>query len=91
MKQSEYDNRYWNMITHEAARDPDLRNVVRWVCELEVVMVPSGSADEPDYAEVMAQIRDKYGITPEEVSEAFAICEQAVHEEATFQEPGKEI
>lgn len=87
MKESDYGNRFWNIITHEAARDATLRNAIRWMVWQSDALVDPSNADEPDYAEVMARIADRYGLAPEGVNEAFTICEDAIVDELKLQKP----
>lgn len=88
MKESDYENRFWNIITNEAARDADLQRAVRWMLWESDTLTDSGEIDdEPDYAEVMARIADRYGLAPEGVHEALAICEDSIADELELKRP----
>ena len=88
MKESDYENRFWNIVTNEAARDADLRKAVRWMLwESDTIANAVEADDEPDYAEIMAQIADRYGLAPEGVHEAFVICEDSIVHELQLKKP----
>lgn len=77
MDKGDLETKYWDMITRHASRDYRIQGVVKWILfGHEGPLVPY--APELDYGDIVAQIREDYGLSPEQVQLAFQISEEDI-------------
>jgi len=78
MAKIDFKARFKDIMIGEAARDRRLRGTLEWLLLGETDKVSDGFLNNVDEAEVVADVAEKYNLSPEEVRIACNICEEQI-------------
>lgn len=81
MAERNFEQKFWDIAVYIAADDPRLRRAQKYVMLGDEEGLEPGESDTFDHEEIREMLAVDYGLTDQQVTHAFDLCEKAIEEE----------